>query len=109
MITGRSFFLPFFQHQRSVLSHLGVKMPEIAVREILQIKFPIQLGTAYFPEFQIIREGHDNIDIVIPRDKSLMPDRAEQRAGIQLIGDMVFAADPVDFQQDLQLGQLQFS
>ena len=60
-------------------------------------------------ELFILLPEHSKIQIIIPRNESLMPDGADQGAAAQEIPDSVFLADPSDLFGNFQLHQLYLS
>ena len=55
-----------------------------------------------FQETLIFRTQHDDVQIVVPRDESLVPHRSECGACKELVADPKAAADIVKHRQQLQ-------
>lgn len=55
-----------------------------------------EILVAYLKKAEIILIPHGNIDIVIPRNKTLMTDGAQQRAVVHPIIDVLFPTDMVE-------------
>ena len=45
----------------------------------------------------VIRTGHGNVDIVVPRNKPFVTHRAEQRAVIKRIAQIMLTANTIEF------------
>jgi len=73
-------------------------------------KQPIgQLLRRHLLESGEIFAAYGNVDVVVPRNKAGVSHRAETRAAVEPVVDIVAAANLVDLHENLQLLQLQFA
>ena len=83
-----------------VVNDAGGKIIEhLSSSDILrpQKRHPLrQLPSCHLQKFLIIRAGENHVRIVVPGDKALMPDCAQQRARVNHIFNFIFPADSVN-------------
>ena len=60
----------------------------------------------HFQQTLIIGARHFNVDVIVPRDKAVIADRAKQRSSVHIISEPVLFADPIQLQQQFQLDLL---
>ena len=57
----------------------------------------------------IVGAGHQDVEIVVPRDKAVVADGAEQRAFAEVIDQVVAAAERIYLPQDRKLRKLKLA
>ena len=67
----------------------------------------LKFGFRHLEKTHVLLAGKAYVDVVIPRDETLVTHRSEQRAADQEIRDTVFLADAVKFFEQRQLDELE--
>ena len=95
----------FFFETKPVLSHyFAHKQPEILlIAEGLYIKAFFHIKTGYCHKFLIVLPLHDNVQIIIPRNKPSMTHSAKQGSPIRKVFNIMQFAHSVNFHQHFQL------
>ena len=97
------FWVVFFHAGGVVAPQLGkLHRPVRSALTLDIIALRIQLRCRLLKKTVIFAAKQDNIQIVVPRDKALVPHRAKRRARKKLIADRMLSASRVKILQHLQ-------
>ena len=99
----------FFQAGGTTQPQLGKEHWPVGAKLSLKVKrLGIQNLRCFPQQSFVILSVHQHIQIVIPGDEALMPDRTQKRTGKQKIGNIQLFTNSVEFTQEEIQGFLMF-